>query len=50
MLSEMSCPSLTRLQAMKSQLTELYYAFALAYTSSRILVLPRMTCFCIQNW
>ncbi len=35
---------------MELQLTELYYAFALAYTSSRILVLPKMTCMCIQNW
>ncbi|KAJ9506941.1 hypothetical protein QJQ45_016531 [Haematococcus lacustris] len=37
-------------KSIQQQLSELYYAFALAYTSSRILILPRLTCFCIHNW
>ncbi len=29
-------------EAIEQQLSELYYAFALAYTSSRILILPKL--------
>lgn len=31
---------------MDQQLSELYYVLALAYTSARILILPKMVCSC----
>ena len=38
------------LSALESQLTEVYHAFALAWVLNRTLVMPRIKCWCIQNW
>ncbi|KAG1665399.1 hypothetical protein FOA52_015809 [Chlamydomonas sp. UWO 241] len=32
------------------QLTEVYHAFALAHALNRTLIMPRVQCWCIQNW
>ncbi|EFJ47189.1 hypothetical protein VOLCADRAFT_92385 [Volvox carteri f. nagariensis] len=40
----------THLTALDSQLTDTWYGLALAALLNRTVVLPKMKCFCIQNW
>ncbi|GAX81831.1 hypothetical protein CEUSTIGMA_g9259.t1 [Chlamydomonas eustigma] len=38
------------LVSLEAQLTEVVHAFALAWTLNRTLILPKIQCWCIQNW
>ncbi|GLC34363.1 hypothetical protein PLESTB_000737400 [Pleodorina starrii] len=40
----------THLRALDSQLTDTWHGLALAALLQRTVVLPKMKCFCIQNW
>ncbi len=38
------------LAALRHQLAQVYYGFALALATNRTLVLPRLQCYCAKNW
>ncbi|KXZ54677.1 hypothetical protein GPECTOR_4g743 [Gonium pectorale] len=41
---------MTHLTALDSQLTDTWHGFALAALLNRTVILPKMKCYCIQNW